>query len=752
MKIWIFIFMLLYVGCSTKQSNNILKSKIQQKQIHKINIAKNGKFLFYAYLKDGNKLTRISKRKLKTFEDEEIIKVYSNGYYPLYHIPNKHFLCGTGLVAHGIGKNKKGGYEYTFNNGNQTEQRPLLCNSHYISTNIGKNILRKVILLGAPLEGSILLKNFDKEKFKEAILESGLNSLKNRLNINNGLFIIHKVYDIGRNIKLSEVDNLNISGIILMDNDNNLIGSVKLNDLKQKNIFEATSILTQRLVNSYLKVKKPMDISLLIPPKIPKPKLPPIPKLIKSEFETQKMFNDRVKQARLKREEKIKTLQSIFRHQVEERNKKIDELKKLHQKDLAQIELEEKAKRENIEKYMPYFTSIAMKYLVGNLALKDLRYDAENQLMYANLKSSNPNYHKKIYLKVPLDKAQIFKSKKDYTPIVTYEYNKDKLTLKEIKVDNYYAKLTQTDYQPKQIEVKLKDKEINTHYAQNDLYLQNPNLKDIVVSDSIIIEGEDKTIADFKDDIPQLLQSVNQTSQDPKKWLFVIGAEEYDNTDNVIYSKRSAETFATVAKKTLGITERNSYLFLGDRATSGAIEDNLNRMLENVNEGDSIYFYYSGHGIPVLPDRTPYILPKDKIPDYISRSPFFKLNNIYNLLSNSKANKIIAVIDSCFSGSTDGKSVFKGVASVVLAPKKVTFNHNKMVVITAGRAKQFSNMYPKRGHRLFSYFLIKSLLEGKRNIGDINSSIYPNVKRVSNGFGDLKRQEPTIEGNEKLSF
>jgi len=741
---FILLILLLIIGCSSKIVELKL-NKVEQKKIDNIDIVKNKNLLFYAYLKDGYILTRISSKKLIAKKKEEIIHIYKNGYFPDYDISQKRKACGYNVA------------------GEPVEAKNIyFCKSNYtIASQVARDIFANTLVgffsAGFSLVGvgNMHVKKFFPKLFKKAIIKSKLIEIKKVLKnkkIDTIIAIRLNPKDINSNKIILSNKFKNQDSFMVFDENEVFKGIVDFSDLKQKNIFEATSTLTQRLVNTYFKIKKPMDINLLIPPKIPKPKLPPIPKLIKSEFETQKMFNNRVKQARLKREEKIKTLQSIFRYQVEERNKKIDELKKLHQKDLAQIELEEKAKRENIEKYMPYFTSIAMKYLVGNLALKDLRYDAENQLMYANLKSSNPNYHKKIYLKVPLDKAQIFKSKENYTPIVTYEYNKDRLTLKEIKVDNYYAKLTQTDYQPKQIEVKLKDKEINTHYAQNDLYLQNPNLKDIVVSDSIIIEGEDKTIADFKDDIPQLLQSVNQTSQDPKKWLFVIGAEEYDNTDNVIYSKRSAEIFAKVAKKTLGIIERNSYLFIGGKATSGAIEDNLNRMLENVNEGDSIYFYYSGHGIPVLPDRNPYILPKDKIPDYISRSPFFKLNNIYNLLSNSKANKIIAVIDSCFSGSTDGKSIFKGVASVVLAPKRVTFNHNKMVVITAGRNRQFSNMYQKRGHRLFSYFMMKSLLEGKRAVSAVYNAVYPNVKEVSNGFGDLKRQEPTIEGNKKLSF
>ena len=745
MRILILIIMMfIYIGCSTKQSTDILSLKIQQKEIPTINIAKSGKFLFYAYLENGNKLTRISKKQLKVIGDEEIIQVYTNGYYPNYNILPKERGCGHNLEGKAFEENSV-----------------LFCQSNYTeSSRLVREIFANTVvgffsggmsLIGL---GYIHFLSFSPKKFKTAILQSGLNNFKNKLNINNNdLLVVHKVENIEQKIELSRVNHLNTSGIILMDNDNNMLGVVKFNDLKQKNIFDATAILSQRLANIYLSPKSQKNIKILIPPKIPKPILPDVPKLIKGEFETKAMFNNRVRQAMLQREEQIRKLQLDFRQKVEERNQKVEELKRLHQNDLNQIEAEQKAKKENIQKYMPYFTSIAMRYLVGNLALKNLRYDAENQLMYADLYGSNQNYHKKVYLKVPLDKARAFKSKKYYSPIVTYKYSQNKLTLNEIKVDNYYAKLAQTDYKPQKIEVKLKDKKIDTHYAQNDLSLQNPNLKDkYTVIGLSYTEDADRMIANFQDDLPNLISKTIKVPKDSTKWLFVIGVEKYDNTDNVPFSKRSAETFVKVAQKSLGVTKRNSYTLIGDQATSGAIEDKLRLMLRNIKEGDSIYFFYSGHGIPVLPNRIPYMLPKDKIPDYIGKSPFFKLTNIYNLLSNSKASKIIAIMDSCFSGSTDGVSVIKGVAGSVLVPKKVTFNHDKMVILTAGRDKQFSNMYPKKGHRLFSYFVMKSLLEGKRSVRDVYNNVYPKVKSTSNGFGDLKRQEPTIEGNEGLRF
>ena len=143
----------------------------------------------------------------------------------------------------------------------------------------------------------------------------------------------------------------------------------------------------------------------------------------------------------------------------------------------------------------------------------------------------------------------------------------------------------------------------------------------------------------------------------------------------------------------------------------------------------------------------PYILPIDVEPEFISEAPFFKLQNIYKTLADSKASKVVAFIDSCFSGATDGVSVIKGVAATRLKAKNVTFDTKKMVVLTAGKDKQYSNMYEAKKYRLFSYFLMESMLKGRTSVKDIYSDLYIKVKDESYKMGDMKLQEPTMSGN-----
>lgn len=259
-------------------------------------------------------------------------------------------------------------------------------------------------------------------------------------------------------------------------------------------------------------------------------------------------------------------------------------------------------------------------------------------------------------------------------------------------------------------------------------------------------------LTERQNSIENILKFTKYHPEDRTKWLFAIGIEHYDNADEVKFSKHSSETTIRVIQKTLGISDGNTYALLEEKATSGTIKDRLELFLRNVKKGDSIYFYYSGHGIPVLPDNEPYILPKDKIPEMIGRDEFFKLKNIYNMLSESKASKVFAFIDSCFSGSTDGRSTIKGIAATRMKPKDVTFDQEKMAVITAGQGTQYSNMYEEKGHRLFTYYLMKTLLKGKTQIKDIYADVYTNVKDESLKMGDLKKQEPQLNGNDKLEL
>ena len=255
------------------------------------------------------------------------------------------------------------------------------------------------------------------------------------------------------------------------------------------------------------------------------------------------------------------------------------------------------------------------------------------------------------------------------------------------------------------------------------------------------------------DDIPALLKKSKTHKIDRTKWLFIVAIENYDFTDPVAYSANSARQFKQVMKKRLGVPEKNVRTLINSSATSGKIRHYFKDMLAHVKKGDTIYFYYSGHGVPVASEQNaPYLLAQDMSPEYVADDARFKLQNIYKNLSKSKASKVIAIVDSCFSGGTDNQALLKGVAASRLAPKKVTFDQKKMLVISAGSGTQYSNKYDEKSNRLFSYYVMRGLIKNNTDTQRLYDYVKSNVQEKSYEMGASYEQVPVYDGNIGLEF
>ncbi|MDX9742522.1 MAG: caspase family protein [Arcobacteraceae bacterium] len=549
---------------------------------------------------------------------------------------------------------------------------------------------------------------------------------------------------------------------------------IKLEDSKTP--FDDIQKLTQQKLNDYLTI-----------PTISQPTLPVPLNLVKDEFESKAEFNKRVAEETSKREAEIQKLQDEFRAKVEQRNKELEKRK-------ANIEIKKK-------EFL--FESLAL--VMGNPKLSNPVFDAETNTMFVDVVMDGAEWKKKIAITIEdRQEAKNFKNSIEKIDAkVTFGYENDELVLQDIKIQNpdemvlnlqdiekevpeqiertkivkgffadkeekyfetvivkkilkenvqipkiYTATLDRTDFKPEKVAVTIENKKV----AFNEL--QNPNLVD-KYQVSALGYGESNQAKGLKynDDLAPLLKNMKVEKPNPKNWLFAVAIENYDEADAVIYAKNSATSLITAMQKRLGISERNTYALIDEKATGGAIKGQLERLLENVKEGDNVYFYYSGHGIPSSENGEAFILPKDVIADYVTKEKEFMARNIYKKLSDSKAGKVVALIDSCYSGKTDGISNIKGVAAGVFKTKKVEFDKSKMVVLTAGTNGQFSNAYMQKGQRLFSYFVTKALIN--RPTLDINSlyqEVSVGVKDESFKLGDNKRQEPQIEGNVEMGL
>ncbi len=254
------------------------------------------------------------------------------------------------------------------------------------------------------------------------------------------------------------------------------------------------------------------------------------------------------------------------------------------------------------------------------------------------------------------------------------------------------------------------------------------------------------------DDIAILVESMPANPPQSRKWLFMVAVEEYEKTFDVVFARRSAILFEQAAQKAFGIDPSRTYALVGKSATAVNIKNQLSQMLGSIQEGDIIYFYYSGHGIPDPATKGSFILPQEYPVGAIVKEPDFNLENIYRMLNRSPASKVISFVDACFSGITDNQNLLEGTAPGVFGTV-VNFNTTKMLAMTAGTQHQFSNSFDRAGHRMFSYFLIKNLATRSYiDVNEIYQDVRTNVMAHSLEKGQLYFQEPQLFNEGQLQL
>ena len=573
--------------------------------------------------------------------------------------------------------------------------------------------------------------------------------------------------------------------------------------------------LTNYFVNKKLAVQKVSYPAPPTPPNAPEqPTLPSAENLTKGKYEKKATFEKRVAKERQKRMQLIHNIEKKYAKTLEKYSQKKRQYSKEVQAYNAKIKKltddynnKVAKKKKNIHTYTLEALSQAYPIVYGTPYVESsLKYDPEKERFYTHVKSTNGGFDEQVAIDVPNDKAENFeRTIRDLHVKVIFDYKNDSLVLKKIRLQkdkkSYIALLSDTNFESKNISVAINDGNLNIPTV-TPLSINLPLIPDLHVNKSdynigAINYSKDPEIAALQkkkyalerraseqqqskkhkadierqrkafeaqialleqqmggyDDIAKHLSRAKQAPLDKTKWLFIVAIENYDFTDPVAYSANSAKDFKKVMKKRLGIPEENIRTLINAGATSGKIRHYFKDMMRHVKEGDTIYFYYSGHGVPVASqENAPYLLAQDMSPDYVADNPRFKLQNIYKNLSSSKASKIIAIVDSCFSGGTDNQALFKGVAASRLAPKKVTFDRDKMLVISAGSGTQYSNKYDEKSSRLFSYYVMRALIENNSDTQRLYDYVKSNVQEKSYKMGASYEQVPVYSGNIKLAL
>lgn len=219
------------------------------------------------------------------------------------------------------------------------------------------------------------------------------------------------------------------------------------------------------------------------------------------------------------------------------------------------------------------------------------------------------------------------------------------------------------------------------------------------------------------------------------KFALIIGNEDYNRRSkaltNVPYALNDARVFKKYVLNSLGVNE--DQIFLIENATRNDIQNALRAiksLIETKNGEGELIVYYAGHGYPNSSTNEAFILPVDgNIQDF---STLFSLQDFYDQLAAMSSKKTIVFVDACFSGQARVQEVVFAQRSPIIPPKK-GYLKGSLVVFAASQDNQISLPYLRNHHGLFTYFVLKSMMENKGSVDlkTLKNYVVENVVNVS---------------------
>jgi TPR repeat protein len=174
----------------------------------------------------------------------------------------------------------------------------------------------------------------------------------------------------------------------------------------------------------------------------------------------------------------------------------------------------------------------------------------------------------------------------------------------------------------------------------------------------------------------------------------VIGNKSYRQTVPVDFAHNDADAMRDYLVRSLGFRDTNVFVLkdatLNEFNQVFGTERNpqSGRLWRSVREGRSnVFVYFSGHGVPDLASRQPFLLPHDGDPNQGESG--FLLETLYRNLELVKQKigperRLIVMIDACFTGETGRKGeTLLAVSAPGFAPARPKAASNGLIKIVA---------------------------------------------------------------------
>jgi len=272
----------------------------------------------------------------------------------------------------------------------------------------------------------------------------------------------------------------NNNSVLLIDQESNVpLFLIKLNNAKSEVLPEVVNKQLAGMMeylsgNSSAKIK--VDIKKLIPAEVALPKLPPVPEMVKSEYETKSEFDDRVKKAVVEREDSVRNLSEIYRNNVQDRNLYVNALSDAWQQYIENKADEQDQFLKKVGKHRAQLAKLLYALDYGRFTATDMAYDAETKSLYFMAQSAHFDFAQKMVATVSPEQARSIKDGSNYTLIPKFEYQNGKILHAEniltelTSGDEFKLRFTDVNYKPTAVSIRVTSQTSNIAKAQSVVF------------------------------------------------------------------------------------------------------------------------------------------------------------------------------------------------------------------------------------------------------------------------------------------
>ena len=227
--------------------------------------------------------------------------------------------------------------------------------------------------------------------------------------------------------------------------------------------------------------------------------------------------------------------------------------------------------------------------------------------------------------------------------------------------------------------------------------------------------------------------------------------EKYAYVPGVPGARRSGEDWFKYLRKTRGVPLSQVTILRDEEVTREDLLGRAEAAAKLVGEGGTLWFVFVGHGAAAKDGSEGVLIGADA--RQTAESLFARSigqSAVLAKLAASRAGRIVAVMDSCFSGrGTTGESLGKGLQPLQLKRQEGALDP-RLVLLTAAKGDEFAGALPGEERPAFSYLVLGGLRGWAREdgAGEVTGAALQtyaeNTLRAV--LGGSRKQTPTVEG------